>query len=213
LTVHFADDTLRRSALLCPHAKESVISESTGGQSRDGAISASLVAIHDRGEGLYSQALVIIDGVVNFDGQAGYRTPITKSGSGGTSTFLDPHQYDKDSVEYNETVLSQTDSEVACLQEAWDWLTLGLQGTPQSVAVVLVGNIGPCIPCQKRIKAFRDMVVSRFGARAAVEVIYDQDDASATDTVRHGIPTTYGYRDLPDSELTDGTLVWSYTVT
>jgi hypothetical protein len=158
---------------------------------------------------------VIIDGVVNFDGEAGYRTPIMRAGSGGTSTFLDPHQYGQDTVEHNEAVLSQTDSEVACLQEAWDWLLLGLQRTPQSVDVVLIGNIGPCVPCQQRIKAFRDMVVSRFDghARAAVEVVYDQDGASATDTMRYDIPTTYGYPGLPDSALTDGTLIWSYKVT
>lgn len=160
---------------------------------------------------------MIINGVVNFvEEGAGFCTRIMASGSGGTSTFLDPSQYRKDTAEFNEAVLSQADSEVACLQEAWDWLTLGgLQGTPRSVEVVLVGNIGPCVPCQKRIKAFRDMVVRHFGGnvRVEVEVVYDQDDASARDTERHGIPTTYGYRDLPDSQLADGTPVWSYKVT
>jgi hypothetical protein len=182
---------------------------------RDGAVSASLAAIHDRGDGLYNQVLVIINGVVNFDEVAGYCTQVVGAGSGGSDTFLNLAQYQKDSIGYNEARLSGRDSEVACLQDAWDWLTMGLTGTPQSVAVVVVGNIGPCIPCQRRIKAFRDAIVHRFGAavQVEVEVIYDQDDASAWDTERSNIPTTYGYRDLPDSSLSDGTLVWRYQVT
>jgi hypothetical protein len=216
LTVSFADDTLRESA---PHPrstpKESIISETPGTFSRDDAVSASLVAIHHLGDGLYNQALVIINGVVNFNEQDGYCTPITGAGSGGSTTFLDPNRYGRGTPEYNEAMLSQRDSEVACLQEAWDWLTGGPQQTPQSVTVVLVGNIGPCIPCQLRIKTFRDMLVSHFGAHVPVEVevIYDQDDASAKETQRSGIPTTYGYPGLPDSRLADRTLVWRYTVT
>jgi hypothetical protein len=175
------------------------------GSPYDAAISAELVKIHACGEGLYSSALVIVNG------QIAYTTRVTGSGSGGTDTFLQLSQYTKGTDEYNEAKLSQTDSEVATLQDVWDMLSEGgVQGLPESVTIVLVCNIGPCNPCKKRLAAFRDKVVQLFPqAAVSVEVIYDQEGRSEFNTQRRGLPTTYGYPDLPgDDQLSDGTLVW-----
>lgn len=182
------------------------------GQTRDGAISAALAAIdskieENRGQGLYSVVLVIIDNIINFDVQAGYQTAVKVAGSGGSDTLLPLGQRD---AGYKEAQISRRDSEVASLDDAWDWLNLGPQHAPQVITVVVVSNIGPCDGCKQRIVNFRNNVVQRFpAANVQVESVYAQDGASGKRGTRghENIPTTYGYPNIVASQL-DGRQVW-----
>jgi hypothetical protein len=179
----------------------------------DQAIANALAGIHAQawnGGGLYSQVLVTIDGVVNLDETNGYCTPIKAAGSGGQNTFLVPNT--------DDARLSQTDSEVASLQDAWDWIIHELPNhhpQPRGIWVVLVGNIGPCDSCKIRIANFRTMLKQRYPAPCvvAVEVVYDQANGSANPATRgNGIATTYGYNNLTPRQL-PGPSVWRTVIT
>src|SRR5438034_7761010 len=105
--------------------------------SLDGAIALALEDIEKRGDGLYSQVLILTNGAQNFsDEDTSYRSAIFAASSGGSDSFLKASDY------YNpdEAKLSGRDSEVAALQEAWDWLVGHSQ--VHSPLVVLVCNIG-----------------------------------------------------------------------
>lgn len=158
--------------------------------------------------------------MVKLDEQAGYRTEVKQAGGGGTDTFLPQGKYGRGTLEGDDARLSSTDSEVASLQDAWDWITegpIGQEYTPTSVTIVLVSNIGPCDPCKERISTFRAMLVQHFAelqlpVNVVVEVVYAQSGGSAHNTTRGTVATTYGYANLPASNLPDGSAVWRMTV-
>ncbi|HMH91127.1 MAG TPA: hypothetical protein VK586_08590 [Streptosporangiaceae bacterium] len=187
------------------------------GLTRDGAISGALLAIDGEiqgnlSKGLYSVALVIIDDVINFDNQAGYQTAVKLAGSGGSDNWL---PLDKHEPGYKEALVSHRDSEVASLDDAWDWLTGGgPQHPPQSISVVLVSNIGPCDGCKQRIINFRNYVTQHFpGVSVQVESVYAQAGASSKPGTRgdEKIATTYGYPNIAASQL-DGRQVWRHVI-
>jgi hypothetical protein len=177
--------------------------------SLDGATALALKTIHAQGEGLFSQVLILTNGAVNFsDGDTSYLSPVFAAGGGGSDTFLKASEYHNQ----DEAKLSGRDSEVAALQEAWDWLS---EHDAQSVLVVLVCNIGPCNACRQRLANFRAQCVPYYGAQLTVRVIYDQSGGAAKDTFRgeKKIKTTYGYGEALTQTLGDGTKVWVHTVT
>lgn len=177
--------------------------------SLDGAAALALQAIHAKGEGLFSQVLILTNGAQNFSDEAtSYVSPVFGAGGGGTDTFLKADEYRNQ----DEARLSGRDSEVAALQEAWDWLS---GHNASSVLVVLVCNIGPCNACKQRLATFRAGCVPYYGTSLTVQVIYDQSGGPAKDTTRgeKKIKTTYGYQDAFTHTLGDGTKVWVRTVT
>jgi hypothetical protein len=177
--------------------------------SLDDATILALKEIRAKGEGLYSQVLILTDGAQNFsDPDRSYLSPAFESGGGGTDSFLKASEYSNP----DEAKLSGRDSEVAALQEAWDWLS-GHQA--QSVLVVLVCNIGPCDACKQRLTNFRAACVPFYGPNLTVQAIYGQSGGSAKPVERgpKKIKTTYGYPAAGQHELSDGTKVWVHTVT
>ncbi|GAA3107237.1 hypothetical protein [Streptosporangium carneum] len=166
------------------------------------AVVQALADVHARGDGLFSQALVIVNDDVTFDDVNGYRTAVNSAGSGGEAyyslTAREGHGHPRpDHVSEDEARLSQRDSEVATLQDAYDWLdgqgvTLNVSG----VRVVLVGNIGPCDGCKARLNYFLGDVVELFGSKVPVVVdsVYDTSQAHRQ-LPRQGITTVYGYPD------------------
>jgi hypothetical protein len=177
--------------------------------SLDGATVLALKTIREKGTGLFSQVLILTDGAVDFSNdETSYRSPVYEASSGGSDTFLKASEYpNKD-----EAKLSGRDSEVAALQEAWDWLSAH---NAQSVLVVLVCNIGPCNACKQRLTNFRAECARYYGANLTVQVIYGQSGASAMDTTRGDkkIKTTYGYQNAGAHTLSNQQQVWVHTVT
>ena len=172
--------------------------------SLDGAAVQTLNEIRDKGQGLFTRALILINNAQDFsDDSTSYLSPVYPASGGGTDTFLKAGTYhDKD-----EASLSGKDSEVAALQDAWDWLVFH---QPQTVLVVLVSNIGPCNACKVRLANFRAACAQRFGTSLTVQVMYGQSGGAANDTTRgiKNIKTTYGYPDAYAYQLGDGTDVW-----
>lgn len=172
----------------------------------------SLAEIRARGAGLFSRALVMVDGDLSFDEARSYRTPVAGAGAGGTPRYSlteteDPGRGYQGRVEKAQARMSKQDSEVAVLQEAWDWIEGLASSFPQNarIRVVVVGNIGPCTGCKARLKLFRDDLIGLFGpGRVTVESVYDTSqmfiakdyeqkyedyETGTTSTVS----TTYGY--------------------
>jgi hypothetical protein len=177
--------------------------------SLDGAAVQTLNEIRDKGQGLFTRALILINNAQDFsDDSTSYLSPVYPASGGGTDTFLRAGTYhDKD-----EASLSGKDSEVAALQDAWDWLS---EHNAQSVLVVLVSNIGPCNACKQRLANFRAACAEYYGANLTVQVIYGQSGGAAKDMVRgeKKIKTAYGYQDAGAHTLSDETKVWVRTVT
>ena len=177
--------------------------------SLDGATVLALKEIQEKGTGLFSQVLILTNGAQDFsDGETSYRSPIFAASSGGTDSFLKASDYHNP----DEAKLSGKDSEVAALQEAWDWLSGHEQA--YSPLIVLVCNIGPCDACKQRLANFRAACAQYYGANMTVQVIYGQSGSPAKGTTRgNNIKTTYGYHDAGSHTLSNKQQVWVCTVT
>ena len=175
-------------------------------------IAQSLEEIHAKGTSPFSRALVMVNGDLSFNETHSYKTPIAGAGSGGTMRYSltdnkDASRGYQGRVDRGQARMSKQDSEVAVLQEAWDWIEALQSSFPYGahIRVVLVGNIGPCTGCKARLKLFRQDLISVFGpGRVIVESVYDTSEmfdtkdyakmyedyeTKSTSTVS----TTYGY--------------------
>ncbi|TDD06269.1 hypothetical protein E1292_15340 [Nonomuraea deserti] len=180
---------------------------------RTQAIVRELGTIHERaakdhqvGEpGLYSRIMVIVDDEIPAEGDAErcYLTPVAapRSGQGYyTLTAADGAPCPED-VSPDEARLSQQDSEVATLLEAYDWISdQGLSVATESIQVILISNIGPCTGCKARLQIFyADLVAkaSEIGKKVSITVasVYNTAEASRDRTRGDKIGTTYGYPD------------------
>ncbi|MFC6581819.1 hypothetical protein [Planomonospora parontospora] len=158
--------------------------------------------------------MVIVDGNVPSEGDAEhcYLTPVAapRSGQGYyTLTAKDGAQRPPE-ISPDEAKLSQSDSEVAVLLEAYEWITdQGLQVATESIEVILISNIGPCTGCKARLQIFYGDLLAAAGEVGSkvlitVESIYNTPEASRNRTRGNQIPTTYGY---PDSVATPYTVL------
>jgi hypothetical protein len=171
-------------------------------------IADALDKVHPGWPGLYTQALVMINRDVSFDQVNGYRTNVMEAGSGGgkryslTSKDMGDHPRPAHMTQ-DEARLSQKDSEVASLQDAYDWTvdlaeraqtgTIGVWG----VHVLVVGNIGPCDGCKARLLCFFKDIVELFDSypvSVIVDSIYRTTESSRVEE-RRGVATRYGYAD------------------
>src|ERR1051326_373251 len=155
------------------------MSQTPTGISLDTAIRQGIEAIRAKKGGLWSQVLILTDNVTSFaDTERSYISSLFGASGGDVDTFLEGQGYpDKD-----EEKLSRRDSEVAALQDAWDWLTAHDQ--VQSVLVVLLCNIGPCNACKQRLANFRAECVPYYGTNLTVQAIYGQSGGPANETTR-----------------------------
>jgi hypothetical protein len=178
--------------------------------SLDGATILALEEIRKKGSGLFSQVLILTSGAQDFSNdETSYRSPIFDASSGGSDSFLKATDYHNP----DEAKLSGKDSEVAALQDAWDWL----DGHPQAYSplIVLVCNIGPCDACKQRLTNFRAKCDPYYAGNLTVQVVYGQSGSPAKETTRgpKEIKTTYGYQGAGTYTLGNGTTVWLHTVT
>ncbi|WP_214413955.1 hypothetical protein [Sphaerisporangium fuscum] len=175
-------------------------------------VAQSLAEIHTKGAGLFSRALVMVNGNLSFDETHSYKTPIAGARSGGTTRYSLTETKDagrgfQGRVDKAQARMSKQDSEVAVLQEAWDWIE-GLHSSfpPGShIRVVVVGNIGPCTGCKARLELFRQDLIDAFGSgRVIVESVYDTSQMFITKNYEEKyedyetgttstVSTTYGY--------------------
>ncbi|MEV0391443.1 hypothetical protein [Nonomuraea sp. NPDC050643] len=155
--------------------------------------------------GLYSRIMVIVDDNIPSEGndENCYLTPVAppKSGQGYyTLTATDGAQRPAE-ISLDEAKLSQQDSEVATLLEAYEWITeRGLAKDTKSIQVILISNIGPCTGCKARLKIFYGDLLTAADEKGVkvtitVESVYDTPEASRDRTRGNKIPTTYGYPD------------------
>ncbi|MFB9889092.1 hypothetical protein [Planobispora takensis] len=157
--------------------------------------------------GLYSRILVIVDGTAPVENEydSCYMTPIAPPGSGqGYYTLTAPQGTEgaerPADISVDEAKLSQGDSEVAALLDAYEWITTaGFQAATESIRIVLVSNIGPCNACKARLQIFYNDVLTAASdatskASITVESIYDTGDAFFDTERGNRIATTYGYR-------------------
>lgn len=175
-------------------------------------IAQSLAEIRTKGGGLFSRALVMVNGDLSFDQAHSYRTPIAGARSGGTTRYSladakDGSRSYQGRVDKAQARMSKQDSEVAVLQEAWDWIEALHSSFPHGsrIRVVVVGNIGPCTGCKARLKLFRQDLIGVFGAgRVIVESVYDTSEMFITKAyadkyedfetgTTSTVTTTYGY--------------------
>ncbi|MEU4233341.1 hypothetical protein AB0F17_54430 [Nonomuraea sp. NPDC026600] len=173
-------------------------------------IAKSLADISIKGEGLFSRALVMVNGNLSFDEAHSYKTPVAEARSGGTTRYSlttnDGRGY-QGRVDKAQARMSKQDSEAAVLQEAWDWIE-GLHSSfPHGahIRVVVVGNIGPCTGCKARLELFRQDLIDMFGpGRVIVESVYDTSQMFITKDYEDKyedyetettstVSTTYGY--------------------
>ncbi|WP_157247032.1 hypothetical protein [Nonomuraea typhae] len=178
---------------------------------RTQAIVRELATIHEHagrdhrvGEpGLFSRIMVIVDGNVPSEGDSAscYLTPVKapRSGEGYYTLTANNGAVRPAEISVDEAKLSQQDSEVATLLDAYDWITeQGLKVATQSLQVILISNIGPCTGCKARLQIFySDLLSAAAEARSTVaitvESIYNTPEASRDSTRGNAIPTTYGY--------------------
>lgn len=184
-----------------------------GSDARTQAIVRELAVVHQLaakdhqvGEpGLYSRIMVIVDGNIPSQGddESCYLTPVAapKSGQGYyTLTRADGAERPAE-ISVDEAKLSQQDSEVTTLLEAYEWMTgRGFDVAAQSIQVILISNIGPCTGCKARLRIFQsDLLAAAKEAGSnvpfIVESVYDTPEASLDRTRGNKIPTTYGYPD------------------
>ncbi|HZR42755.1 MAG TPA: hypothetical protein VFB12_21725 [Ktedonobacteraceae bacterium] len=100
-------------------------------------------------------------------------------------------------VDKGEEGNSAGDSEVATLQELKNriWGYNVLQGLPSHLHIILSSNMGPCIGCQGRLRAFINDLRAAVSALnytlpTTLEINYTTARNSGS---RHGLETTYGY--------------------
>ncbi|HEX4817875.1 MAG TPA: hypothetical protein VFV66_34465 [Nonomuraea sp.] len=175
-------------------------------------IAQSLAEIHAKGPGLFSRVLVMVNGDLSFDEAHSYRTPVAGARSGGTTRYSlaetdDPSRSYQGRVDKAQARMSKQDSEVAVLQDAWDWIDALRSSFPHGahIRVVVVGNIGPCTGCKARLKLFWQDLIGVFGpGRVIVESVYDTSQMCVTKTYEEKyddyetgttstVSTTYGY--------------------
>ncbi|SDM81010.1 hypothetical protein [Nonomuraea jiangxiensis] len=175
-------------------------------------IAQSLAEIRVKGRGLFSRALVMVNGDLSFDEEHSYRTPIAGARSGGTTRYSLAESKDdgrgyQGRVDKAQARMSKQDSEVAVLQETWDWIEALHSSFPDGahIRVVVVGNIGPCTGCKARLELFRQDLIGLFGAgRVIVESVYDTKQMFMTKNYEEKyedyetgttstVSTTYGY--------------------
>ncbi|WP_049566889.1 hypothetical protein [Nonomuraea sp. SBT364] len=175
-------------------------------------IAQSLAEIHSLGAGLFSRALVMVAGDLSFDEAHSYRTPVAGARSGGTTRYSmtdadDAGRGYEGRVDRAQARMSKQDSEVAVLQEAWDWIEALHASFPHGagIRVVLIGNIGPCTGCKARLELFRQDLISVFGpGQVIVESVYDTSEMFITKNysqkyedyetgTTNTVSTTYGY--------------------
>ncbi|MFI6604821.1 hypothetical protein ACIBHX_52115 [Nonomuraea sp. NPDC050536] len=175
-------------------------------------IAQSLAEIRTKGAGLFSRALVMVNGDLSFDEAHSYKTPIAGARSGGTTRYSlaetkDASRSYQGRVDKAQARMSKQDSEVAVLQEAWDWIEALHSSFPYGahIRVVVVGNIGPCTGCKARLKLFRQDLIGVFGpGRVIVESVYDTSQMFITKDYEEKyedyetgttstVSTTYGY--------------------
>ncbi|MER5421338.1 hypothetical protein [Streptosporangium roseum] len=175
-------------------------------------IAQSLAEIRTKGAGLFSRALVMVNGDLSFDEAHSYKTPVAGARSGGTTRYSltetkDAGRSYQGRVDKAQARMSKQDSEVAVLQEAWDWIEALHSSFPHGthIRVVVVGNIGPCTGCKARLKLFRQDLIGVFGpGRVIVESVYDTSQMFITKDYEEKyedyetettstVSTTYGY--------------------
>ncbi|MEU8198328.1 hypothetical protein AB0C10_31565 [Microbispora amethystogenes] len=147
--------------------------------------------------------MVIVDGNIPSAGDSEncYLTPVAapRSGQGYYTLTTADGALRPQEISVDEAKLSQQDSEVTTLLDAYEWITeQGLNVATQSIQVILISNIGPCTGCKARVQIFRgDLLAAAQQAGSTVpitvESVYDTPEASRDRTRGNKIPTTYGY--------------------
>ncbi|MFI6290433.1 hypothetical protein ACIBEJ_02550 [Nonomuraea sp. NPDC050790] len=196
-------------------------SHAQGPDLRTQAIVRELAVIHELaakdhqvGEpGLYSRIMVIVDGNIPAEGDSDncYLTPVAapRSGQGYyTLTATEGAERPRE-ISLDEAKLSQQDSEVTTLLDAYEWIAdQGFKVAAQSIQVILISNIGPCTGCKARLQIFyRDLLAAagHSGSQVpiTVESIYNTPEASLDRTRGvNKVPTTYGYPDAVNASHT-----------
>ncbi|MFI6709024.1 hypothetical protein ACIBF7_21485 [Nonomuraea sp. NPDC050478] len=182
----------------------------------DQVVVQALTDVHAQHQGLFTQVLVMVDSDVSFDDANSYRTAVKAAGSGGeeryslTSASKGAHPRPS-GISADEARLSSRDSEVAALQDAYDWIEG--QGTQlqnvRTIHVLVVSNIGPCDACKKRLEYFCDDVVRLFDKHVEVMVDSVYDTAAAGTTMnRSGFDSTYGYSGATACTTASGKKFW-----
>ncbi|WP_204288034.1 hypothetical protein [Microbispora amethystogenes] len=147
--------------------------------------------------------MVIVDGNIpsEGDGENCYLTPVAapRSGQGWYTLTTADGAARPAEISLDEAKLSQQDSEVTTLLDAYEWITdQGLGVAAQSIQVILISNIGPCTGCKARLQIFHSDLLAaaqQAGSKVpiTVESVYDTPEASRDRTRGNKIPTTYGY--------------------
>ncbi|WP_182881200.1 hypothetical protein [Microbispora sp. H10949] len=184
-----------------------------GSDARTQAIVRELAVVHQLaakdhqvGEpGLYSRIIVIVDGNIpsQDDDESCYLTPVAapRSGQGYYTLTKADGAKRPAGISEDEARLSQQDSEVTTLLDAYYWITdRGFDVAAQSIQVILISNIGPCTGCQARLRIFHgDLLAAaqQTGSKVSITVdsVYDTPEAFRNRTRGNKIPTTYGYPD------------------
>ncbi|MEO3888385.1 hypothetical protein [Nonomuraea sp. B5E05] len=198
---------------------------------RTPAIVRELGMIHERaakdhqvGEpGLYSRIMVIVDDDIPSEGDTDscYLTPVAppQSGQGYYTLAAADGAARPPEISVDEAKLSQKDSEVATLLDAYEWVAeQGLAVAKQSIQVILISNIGPCTGCKARLQIFhRDLLDKAVEVESkvsiSVESVYDTPEASRNRTRGKEIATTYGYPNAVQTPYTVSTqqgMYWRY---
>ncbi|MFG1943990.1 hypothetical protein [Nonomuraea sp. NPDC048826] len=184
----------------------------------DKIISAALSDVHASAEGLYTQALIMVNDDVTFNQENSYQTAVKTASSGGealyslTSKSQDAHPRPHD-ISEDEARLSSHDSEVAALQDAYDWITgqaITLKEV-HKVHVLVVGNIGPCDACKKRLELFFNDIVQTFEGKVTVIVdsVYDTPESNKQ-AKRHNVASVYGYAKATGHTTSAGKQYWRF---
>ncbi|WP_405085055.1 hypothetical protein [Microbispora sp. NBC_01389] len=149
--------------------------------------------------------MVIVDGNIPSEGDSEncYLTPVAapRSGQGYYTLTTADGAARPAEISLDEAKLSQQDSEVTTLLEAYEWITdQGFNVAAESIQVILISNIGPCTGCKARVQIFHGDLLSaaqQAGSKVpiTVESVYDTPEASRDRTRGNQIPTTYGYPD------------------
>ncbi|WP_327045590.1 hypothetical protein OG320_28495 [Microbispora sp. NBC_01189] len=149
--------------------------------------------------------MVIVDGNIPSEGDSEncYLTPVAapRSGQGWYTLTTADGAARPAEISLDEAKLSQQDSEVTTLLEAYEWITdQGFNVAAKSVQVILISNIGPCTGCKARVQIFHSDLLAaaqQAGSKVPItaESVYDTPEASRDRTRGNHIPTTYGYPD------------------
>lgn len=166
----------------------------------------------EQAKGVFSQALVIVNRAVPISGEgqsytgAVWVTDVAEAGNSEGDLLY--QTYPRGSDERTDAIISQTDSEVATIQNASELVKntiayfAGFKYVPVSVTVIFICNIGPCDSCKERIKAFTEWLGLLFAPASMVEVVYGQDEPTfEQERGEHDhVRTTYGYADSKKRE-------------